>query len=224
MTFKVSSSLSEQIAEYISDKIIRMEIKPGERVLETNIAQELGVSRSPIREALRILEKTRLVELIPRRGARVTEMSENFIEQLCDIFSALMGLTGKKCVENGSAIDFKTIDNAAKTCQNCVQSGDTYGYYRSVFEFAMACLKATKSPLLQQMVSELMPSIQRILYASFSIKGEDLKNNVTIVLTGNQYVQEGNGAMAENTVCEYIRKEKEFVLKNKIFAENKIGQ
>ena len=75
MTFKVSSSLSEQIAEYISDRIIRMEIKPGERILETNIAKEFGVSRSPIREALRILEKTRLLELIPRRGARVAEMS-----------------------------------------------------------------------------------------------------------------------------------------------------
>ncbi len=222
MTFKVSSSLSEQIAEYISDRIIRMEIKPGERILETNIAKEFGISRSPIREALRILEKTRLLELIPRRGARVAEMSENFIEQICDIFSTLMGLTGKKCVENGSAKDFKTIDNAAKTSLLCVQNGDTYGYYKSVFEFATACLKATKSPLLQQMVSELMPSIQRILYASFSIKGEDLKNNVEIVLTGNQYVQEGNGVMAENTVCEYIRKEKEFVLKNKIFSENKI--
>jgi DNA-binding GntR family transcriptional regulator len=218
MTFKVSSSLAEQITEYISDKIIRMEIKPGERVLENNIARELGVSRSPIREALRILEKTRLVELVPRKGARVTEMSENFIEQLCDIFSALMGLTGKKCVENGTSQDFKRIDNAAKTCQRCVQDGDTYGYYRSVFDFAMACLKATKSPLLQQMVSELMPSIQRLLYASFSIKGEDLKNNVEIVLIGNQYVQDRNGLMAEHTVCEYIRKEKEFVLKNNIFS------
>ena len=106
--------------------------------------------------------------------------------------------------------------------QRCVQDGDTYGYYKSVFEFAMECLKATKSPLLQQMMSELIPSIRRILYASFSIKGGDLKNNVEIVLTGNQYVQEGNGAMAENTACEYIRKEKEFVLKNKIFSENKV--
>lgn len=221
MTFKVSSSLSEQIAEYISDKIVRMEIKPGERVLETNIAQELGVSRSPIREALRILEKKRLVELIPRKGARVMEMSGNFIEQLCDIFSALMGLTGKKCVENGTGQDLKAIDNAAKACERCVQNGDTYGYYKSVFEFAMACLNATKSPLLQQMVSELMPCIQRLLYASFSIKGEDLKNNVEIVLTGNRYVQEGNSIMAENTVCEYIRKEKEFVLKNKIFSDTR---
>jgi DNA-binding GntR family transcriptional regulator len=148
-------------------------------------------------------------------------MSENFIEQLCDIFSALMGLTGKKCVENGSAQDFKMIDTLAKDCQLCVQQGDTYGYYKSVFEFAMACLKATKSPLLQQMVSDLMPCIQRLLYASFSIKGEDLKNNVEIVLIGNQYVQEGNSVMAENTVCEYIRKEKEFVLKNKIFSDTK---
>ena len=95
MTFKVSSGLAEQITEYISDKIIRMEIKPGERVLEINIAKELGVSRSPITEALRILEKTRLVELIPRKGARVTEMSENFIEQLIYLNNQLKILINK---------------------------------------------------------------------------------------------------------------------------------
>ncbi len=218
MTFQISSNLSEQIAEHITDKIIRMEIRPGERIMETAIADELSVSRSPIREALRILEKNRLVELIPRRGARVTELSESFIAHLCDILAVLLGLTARQCVENGSDSDLKTIDNAAKTSELCVNSCDVYGYYKSIFDFAVACLKATGNPLLEQMVADLMPNVRRILYASFSSKKEELQKNVEIVLTGNRFVQERNGTMAEKTVCDYVQKAKDFALKNKIFS------
>jgi len=219
MSFKISSNLSEQIAEHITEKIVRMKIRPGERIMETNIADELEVSRSPIREALRILEKNRLVELIPRRGARVTELSETFIAHLCDVLSALLGLTARQCVENGSDQDLKAIAQAAKTSEQCVNRGDVYGYYKSIFEFAIACLKATQNPLLEQMVSELMPNVRRILYASFSTKEEKLHQNVEIVMIGNQYVQEKNGDMAEKTVCNYVQKAKEFALKNKIFSK-----
>lgn len=218
MSFKISSNLSEQIAEHISDKIIRIEIRPGERIMETTIADELSVSRSPIREALRILEKNRLVELTPRRGARVTEMSETFIAHLCDILAVLLGLTAHQCVENGSDQDLKKIDDAAQASAQCVNRDDIYGYYKSVFEFAIACLKATRNPLLEQMVAELMPNVRRILYASFSAKKEELQQNVQILLTGNRFVQERNGKMAEKTVCDYVRKAKEFALKNKIFS------
>jgi DNA-binding GntR family transcriptional regulator len=218
MPFKISSNLSEQIAEHITDKIIRMEIKPGERIMETAIAEELAVSRSPIREALRILEKNRLIELTPRRGARVTELSETFIAHLCDILAVLLGLTANQCVENGSDQDLKKIDDAAGESEQCVNRDDVYGYYKSVFEFAIACLKATQNPLLEQMVAELMPNIRRILYASFSIKKEELQKNVRIILTGNRFVQERNGKMAEKTVCDYVQKAKEFALKNKIFS------
>jgi DNA-binding GntR family transcriptional regulator len=218
MAFQISSNLSEQIAEHIAEKIIRMEIRPEERIMETSIADELAVSRSPIREALRILEKNRLVELIPRRGARVTELSEAFITHLCDILAVLLGLTARQCVENGSDTDLKAIDNAAKTSEQCVNRSDVYGYYKSIFDFASACLKATGNPLLEQMVGDLMPNVRRILYASFSTKKEELPKNVEIVLTGNRFVQERNGKMAEKTVCDYVQKAKEFALKNKIFS------
>jgi hypothetical protein len=78
--FKVSKNLSEQIAGYLRVQIIRGELAPGERILEAKLAETMEVSRGPIREALRSLEKTRLIELTPRRGARVTEMSPVDIE------------------------------------------------------------------------------------------------------------------------------------------------
>ena len=100
MAFKPSENLPEQLTRDIADKIIRNQLKPGERILEARLAEEMGVSRSPLREALRILEKQKLVELIPRKGARVTQISASHIEWFYDIFEVLYGLVARKAAEN----------------------------------------------------------------------------------------------------------------------------
>ncbi len=217
MALNKITNLSEQIADHIADKIIRLEFRPGERIMETKIADELEVSRSPIREALRILEKNRLVELIPRRGARVTEFSETFIDQLCDVLMALFCLMARQCVENGTDSNLEIIDDAAKQSSDCVSREDVYGYYNALFDFVVASLKATQNPLLEQMIQELLPNVRRIIYASLSFQKEALEKNVVVVMTGNRYLQERNGKMAEKTVVDYIMQAKSFALENNIF-------
>jgi DNA-binding GntR family transcriptional regulator len=89
--FKISKNLSDQIADHLIEKIIRFEISPGDRLLEQKVAEDLGVSRSPVREAFRVLEKTGLVKLVPRCGVKVTGLSEKNIEAYCDLFTLLFG-------------------------------------------------------------------------------------------------------------------------------------
>ncbi len=211
------ANLSEQIADHITEKIIRLEILPGERIMETTIAKELGVSRSPIREALRILEKNRLVELTPRRGARVTEVSESFILHICNVLTALFCLMIRQCVENATASEFEAIDQAAEKSRDSAASEDVYGYYTSLFDFADACLKASHNPLLEQIVHELLPNVRRIIYASFSSRKHALERNVEVVIAGNAYLQERNTKMAEKTIIDYITAAKSFALENNIF-------
>ncbi len=212
MTFSDKSNLSEQIAEYISEKIICMVIKPEERIFETAIAEELNVSRSPIREALRILEKKRLVELTPRRGATVTKMSKEFICNLCDVLTSLLQLTARQCIQNGTLKDFKKIDEAAAAVQSCAVKDDLHGYYKAVFDFGITCLHSSKNQLLEQLVVELLPNVRRVLYASFTLNGEELKKNMEMLLLGNQFVQSKNVEMAESTINSYMMKAKEFVV------------
>ena len=92
MEFTAAATLAEQISDFLSHQIIRMEIKPGARIIESKLAQELGTSKAPVREALRILEKKRLVEIVPRKGARVTKTSKHHLECIFDVFIELMGL------------------------------------------------------------------------------------------------------------------------------------
>ena len=89
--FKTAKNLSEQIAEHLIENIINFKIPPGDRLLEQKVSEELGVSRSPVREAFRVLEKTGLVELVPRCGVKVTGFTEKRIEAYCDVFILLFG-------------------------------------------------------------------------------------------------------------------------------------
>ena len=84
-------TLPEQIAERIFAAIANGEYAPGERIREETLAEQFEVSRGPVREALRILEKDSVVRILPNRGAHVTQLS---IKEVGDIFEIRRDLVG----------------------------------------------------------------------------------------------------------------------------------
>lgn len=90
MTTQVNRTpLREQVKELLLGRILDGSYKPGERIVETRIAQELGTSQAPVREALRDLELLRLVESEPYRGARVREVSPTEMAEIYPVRAAL---------------------------------------------------------------------------------------------------------------------------------------
>lgn len=81
--------LREVVFNNLRDAILSGELKQGERLLENQLAEKLGVSRTPVREALRMLEQESLVALIPRRGAQVLDLSASDIKNVLEVRSAL---------------------------------------------------------------------------------------------------------------------------------------
>jgi len=206
-------NLPDILTRDISEKIIRNEIKPGERILESKIAEEMGVSRSPVREALRILEKNKLVELIPRKGARVTEITALHIEWYYDIYEALYTLVAKKAAEYADEEGLANMRNALKNIEIAADNGDVEAYYDGIFEYAAVGMKAAGNPLLEQMVMELWPSNRRIQFASLLFRADDLKKNVTFFQKVSECVEKGNLKGAEDTIRQYAHNEKAFALK-----------
>ncbi len=82
-------TLREVVADEIRDMIRRGDLQPGERLLEDRLAEELGVSRNPVREALRALENTGLVEVRPRRGAHVATLDPERAVELLELRAEL---------------------------------------------------------------------------------------------------------------------------------------
>jgi DNA-binding GntR family transcriptional regulator len=214
MNFKPWDNLDEQIADFISSQIIRGELAPGERIREAKLAEDLGVSRGPIREALRILEAKRLVRLAPRRGARVTELSISFIEPLYDILIELLALAARKAAQNRVKEDLVRLRRALKKIEVSAGKGDTSGYYDGIFEFSVVGLQATKNNLLARMLSDLEPSIRRIQYASISRRKESLQMNVSYFQDALKYIEEQKPGLASRAIRKYMEKEKEFAIKN----------
>jgi DNA-binding GntR family transcriptional regulator len=89
-------TVSEQIAARVGDRILSGAMPPGARIGEQELADEFAVSRGPIREALRILEREGLATLLPRRGAIVTELSADELRELLEIRAGLFEMVVRK--------------------------------------------------------------------------------------------------------------------------------
>lgn len=96
----LTQSLAEQIAAQISERIVSGALAPGSRIMEQAVAAEFAVSRGPVREALRLLEKDGLVTILPRRGAQVTSLSIAEVKELFDIRGMLNGLRDRLIAED----------------------------------------------------------------------------------------------------------------------------
>jgi DNA-binding GntR family transcriptional regulator len=91
--------LREQIKELLLERILAHEYAPGDRLVETRIAQELGVSQAPVREALRELETLRFVESAPFRGTWVREISDRELAEIYPIRAALEDVAARAAAE-----------------------------------------------------------------------------------------------------------------------------
>jgi DNA-binding GntR family transcriptional regulator len=105
-------TLREVVAEEIRSMILAGSLQPGERLLEDRLAEQLGVSRNPVREAIRALEGTGLVEVVPRRGAYVANLDPDQAHQLLELRSVIEAYAAER------AARFRTDDDLAvlRTC------------------------------------------------------------------------------------------------------------
>lgn len=209
MNLKDARQLPDRIAEYLADKIIRLELKPGQRLLEPAIAHELGVSRSPVREALHILNKQFLVEFLPRRGAMVADFSIPFIENLYDVLSALYVLLAETGLPKGTPEHLAFVEPILHRMEACADRADFEGYYDGMFQFTHACLKIAGNPLLEQIILNLWPSKRRMEYATLHHRRDSLGENLKFFLKGLNAFADGRFDEIEGFIRVYIQQEKE---------------
>ncbi len=212
MSFR-AESLPEQIARYLTDKIVRGEVGAGDRIVEQSLAEELKVSRGPIREALRILEKSMLLELTPRHGARVTDISPEFVVWLYDILTELYALLARKAAENRTEEDLRDMRNAVAGIEAAAEDGEPREYYDAIFEFAAVAMRASKNPLLSRILADLDPSTRRIQYGTLSQRAHDLQENMKYFTRTGQHVEKGEAELAYKTIYDYAQNEKRFAVK-----------
>lgn len=181
MTFKAPDSLAEQIAHHLAERIIRGELKPGERIQEQKVTQALSVSRGSVREALLILERRHLIVILPRRGAQVTELNAHNVESLCALMSELYIL-----LANAVANRWETHADLAPFLQ--VQQRLTASYERQdvkmfvedSFNVMRVAYPFANNPYLQETVENLQPSMSRNYYLALDQRKAEMSEYLSL--------------------------------------------
>jgi DNA-binding GntR family transcriptional regulator len=206
-------SISGQISKILASRIIRGELEPGQRILEQTVSDEMGVSRSPVREAFLTLEKQRLVEILPRRGARVADMSREDVESLYDLVTELYALAAKKSAECHTEEDLQRIRETVEHVRACATEGNSDKYYEAIFEFSLAALEVARNPLLSQTLGDLNALTRRAQFATLSKRFDDLTQNAGFFERALEYVERGDSEMAAQTIRAYGQNEKGFAMR-----------
>ncbi|WHS62154.1 GntR family transcriptional regulator [Pseudomonas sp. G2-4] len=165
MTFKAPDSLAEQIAHYLAERIIRGEMKPGERIQEQKVTLALNVSRGSVREALLILERRHLIAILPRRGAHVTELTEHNVRSLCALMSELYILLGN-AVAHGwqDQADMAPFVAIQQRLKDAFARQDIRTFVDESFSVMRAAYPFANNPYLQETVENLQPAMSRAYF------------------------------------------------------------
>ena len=122
-------SLHDEVVARLRDMILDGELPPGEWIAEMKLCNDLSISRTPLREALKVLASENLITLLPNRGAVVTDIRVEEIVELFEIMDALEALVGRLAVERASDADIAALQAMHKTMVGYHDSGNRAAYF-----------------------------------------------------------------------------------------------
>lgn len=200
ITLESYRPLREIVFETIREAIISGVLKPGERLMEVQLAEEMGVSRTPVREAIRKLELENFVVMIPRKGAYVADISTKDVVDVFEIRSALESLAA------GLAAERITEEELEELKQILVQNGESQSLEEVIAvdtKFHDVLYKASRNERLVQIISNLREQIQMFRSTTLASPGR-IKNTLEEHKKIVAAVAERNILLAQELAQEHI--------------------
>src|SRR6202046_4085918 len=159
-------SLHDEILPRLRDHIVEGNIPDGSRVPERQLCEMLGISRTPLRAALKVLASGGLVELLPHRGARVRQLSERDLAELCDVMGGLEALAGRLACENISDAEIAEIERLHYEMYGCYLHRDMKGYFRINQSIHQKIVEASRNAALKSTYASFAGRIRRVRYSA----------------------------------------------------------
>ena len=153
--------LRDVVFQTLRQAILRGELKPGERLMEVRLAKKLGVSRTPIREAIRKLELEGLVLMIPRRGAEVAEITEKSMRDVLEVRRALEVLAVSLSCDRISGEQIEALKEAAEEFDRSLTLDDVTRTAEADVHFHDIIYRSTDNQRLIQLLSNLGEQMYR---------------------------------------------------------------
>lgn len=205
--FKVSMDeylpLRDVVFKTLRQAILRGELKPGERLMEIQLANKLGVSRTPVREAIRKLELEGLVLMIPRKGAEVAEITEKSLRDVLEVRKVLEELSVELACDRITEEQLKELERAAEEFRRILKSGDITEIAEADVYFHDVIYKAADNQRLMQLLSNLGEQMYRyrVEYLKNPEVHEKLLSEHKKII---RYIKNHEKESAVRIMCEHI--------------------
>lgn len=153
--------LRDVVFQTLRTAILKGDLKSGERLMELQLAAKLGVSRTPIREAIRMLEQEGLAITIPRRGAEVARMTEKDMEDVLQIRCSLEELAVRLSCQNITDAEIVQLRTAMEEFRNLTKTEDIHRIAEADVNFHDVLYMASDNPKLLNMLNNLREQMYR---------------------------------------------------------------
>lgn len=211
--------LRDVVFNTLRQAILKGELEPGERLMEIQLAERLGVSRTPIREAIRKLELEGLVLMIPRKGAEVAKISEKSLRDVLELRRSLEELAIELACQRMTEEEIDELEDAQRAFRKAVDSKDVMLMAETDEKYHEIIYQGTKNSRLVQILNNLRKQMYR--YRLEYIKDADkrqillIEHDNILKAVRNRKVAEAKAAMREHidnqeiTVSRNIKEKEE---------------
>lgn len=156
--------LHDEVAERIRALILSGDLEPKARVNEMELAERFGISRTPLREAIKILATEGLLDLLPNRGARVASISEAEIDETIEVVAGLEATAADLACQHITEAEIEAIAEKHAAMRSAWNFGDEYQYFTLNRQIHEAIMAASRNAILQGIYANLSGRIQRARY------------------------------------------------------------
>lgn len=149
------NSLHDQVAQQLRDLIFAGELSPGAFVDETRLCEQLAISRTPLREALKVLTAEGLIRHEPRRGCFVNEVTEQDLDDIFPVIALLEGRCAFEAAQQASDADLAALDGLHRQLEDSAAQGRIRDYYAANYAIHEAIIAIAGNKWLAQVISDL---------------------------------------------------------------------
>lgn len=203
--------LRDVVFENLREAIVEGTLTPGKRLMEIQLAEQLGVSRTPVREAIRKLELEGLVVMIPRKGAYVSNISLKDVVEVLEIRASLEGLAAYLAAERISDEGIAKLEKIAQEFDQYKEEDNLEELLKKDTEFHECIFKATGNNKLHQMINMLWEQVYRFrfMYISDQQSTININQEHQMIL---EAIKSRNSELAKKYAKEHIEKAEEFMI------------
>jgi DNA-binding GntR family transcriptional regulator len=202
MKLKKHQTLREQIVSSLRDSIIKGELTPGQKLTEPELAERLGISRTPIREAFRQLESEGFLTVMPRRGAVVSRITRKEVEDFYELKSLLEGYAARVGAEKITEKGIEKLKRINEQLSELAEKGDVEGFFHKNDEFHNTFISYCGNEKLLELRDVMVRKFIRFRLGKYSIPGklmDSVKQHRNII----RALARKDGRLAEAVVLEH---------------------